>query len=234
MDIFAKTPQVSVVTRTKTQVFTTATMLVIGVGSVLSLGASLWAGMSYGFVSIATESVPSCVGTEIDCDNDGITNYVDNCTERANSTQIDSNGDWYGNACDADYNNDGIVGTQDFLFFRQSFGATSTQANYNADVDCNGDNVIGTPDYLCFKSLFGKPPGPSAVITTFSPFGATTPDILEGSQDVTLGQVKAVVTGEPITVSEIGWRFLITSPSGATTTNITNVEILNSNGQVIA
>ena len=44
-----------------------------------------------------------------DADGDGIPDAGDNCTEVANPTQCDTNDDGYGNACDADIDNSGIV-----------------------------------------------------------------------------------------------------------------------------
>ena len=52
----------------------------------------------------------SCSGAEVyDTDDDGIPTTLDNCTLVANADQRDTNGDGYGNVCDPDLNNDGIV-----------------------------------------------------------------------------------------------------------------------------
>ena len=109
---------------------------------------------------------------ENDSDDDGVGNAQDNCTLVDNGNiqlgvgsfaQRDTNGDGYGNVCDADYNNDRIVGTPDYLFLRKSYGSRTGDANYNPDVDYNGDGLIGGPDFLFFKSNLGKPPGPSGI-----------------------------------------------------------------------
>ncbi|NND61311.1 MAG: hypothetical protein HKN49_13720, partial [Gammaproteobacteria bacterium] len=48
-----------------------------------------------------------------DLDGDGIVNSADNCTEHANPSQTDTDGDNFGNRCDPDLNNDGIVNFAD-------------------------------------------------------------------------------------------------------------------------
>ena len=53
--------------------------------------------------------------------DDGIGDCVDNCTEKTNASQTDSNGDGYGNACDPDYNNDGTVGGADLGILKSLF-----------------------------------------------------------------------------------------------------------------
>ncbi|MEZ5565447.1 MAG: thrombospondin type 3 repeat-containing protein [Gammaproteobacteria bacterium] len=44
-----------------------------------------------------------------DVDSDGIPDLCDSCISIANPRQEDSDGDGYGNACDPDFNNNGIV-----------------------------------------------------------------------------------------------------------------------------
>ena len=51
-------------------------------------------------------------------DGDGIVNTLDNCTEVANPSQCDSDGDGYGNHCDGDLNNNAVTNGQDYLLFR--------------------------------------------------------------------------------------------------------------------
>jgi uncharacterized protein (TIGR03790 family) len=46
-----------------------------------------------------------------DLDGDGIANPLDNCLDLANADQRDTDGDGYGNLCDADLDNDGVVTT---------------------------------------------------------------------------------------------------------------------------
>lgn len=96
------------------------------------------------------------VAVIIDADNDQIDDGVDNCLGAANASQRDTDGDGYGNWCDADLNNDAKVNFADLAIFRSSF-ATS-----NADADLDGNGNVNFADLARFKALFGKAPGPSA------------------------------------------------------------------------
>ncbi|MFK7885842.1 MAG: DUF4215 domain-containing protein [Gammaproteobacteria bacterium] len=104
----------------------------------------------------------SCVAAD-DFDLDGIPDNVDNCTNTANSSQLDTDGDGFGNACDADLDNNCIVNVIDLGIFRTLF----FQPNNQADFDGNGiTNVI---DLGIFRTLFFQPPGPSEVETLGCP-----------------------------------------------------------------
>jgi hypothetical protein len=100
------------------------------------------------------------VGNEVvDSDGDGVINSADNCINAANADQRDTNGDGYGNLCDADLDNNGVVNTLDLGKLKADFGKTG--AGLDADLDGNG--VVNTLDLGKFKALFGKVPGPSGV-----------------------------------------------------------------------
>ena len=101
---------------------------------------------------------PDCTDT----DGDGIRNGSDNCVFLSNASQCDSNGDGYGNRCDADLNNNGSTNAFDTPLFRAQIGQPSVPPTYNvADLNCNGSvNAFDTP---IFRSLVGSPPGPSGL-----------------------------------------------------------------------
>jgi hypothetical protein len=92
------------------------------------------------------------------CDSAG-----DNCVDVAHSSQLDSNQDGYGNACDADFNDDGIVGGPDWLMLARTWGATVESPAYAPGLDTDGDGTIGGPELLLLGVSFGRAPGPSAL-----------------------------------------------------------------------
>lgn len=91
-----------------------------------------------------------------DSDGDGIPDATDNCTFVANPDQRDSDGDGYGNACDADLNNDGIVNFADLAIVRQRFFTSDPHS------DLNGDGIINFADLAILKQRFFQAPGPNA------------------------------------------------------------------------
>ena len=92
-----------------------------------------------------------------DEEGDSIPDRGDNCTLASNEKQRDSDSDGYGNACDADLNNDGIVDFLDLGLLKSVF-LTS-----DADADFNGDGTVDFLDLGLMKSQFFQPPGPSGL-----------------------------------------------------------------------
>lgn len=92
----------------------------------------------------------------VDSDVDQIDDMVDNCLGAANNSQRDTDGDGYGNWCDADLTNDGRTNFADLAAFRLKFATTDP----NADLDGNG--LVNFADLARLKALFGTGPGPSA------------------------------------------------------------------------
>jgi hypothetical protein len=121
----------------------------------LNITFTSWAGGNNGGGFAYTRSSP-------DTDGDGVRDGLDNCTLIANPIQCDSDGDGYGNRCDADLNNNGVTNAFDTPLFRQQIGQPSVAPTYNiADLNCNGSvNSFDTP---LFRSLIGLPPGPSGL-----------------------------------------------------------------------
>jgi hypothetical protein len=83
-----------------------------------------------------------------------------------NATQSDVDGDSCGNACDADYDQDGVAGGTDFNLMRQCFGLPATASVPDgqpcAPVDSDDNGVIGGSDFSTLRNGFGAAPGPSA------------------------------------------------------------------------
>jgi len=98
-----------------------------------------------------------------DAENDGIADRFDNCLEVANPSQLDTDRDGYGNACDADYNDDGMVGGPDWVVFARAFGATSGSLRFDPEIDADGDGVIGSAEFRLAAGSLGRPPGPSGL-----------------------------------------------------------------------
>lgn len=94
-----------------------------------------------------------------DTDGDGIADNVDNCKKTTNPSQLDSDGDGYGNQCDADFNNDGYVNSLDLGMLRNAMGSVVGQPAFNAGVDMNGDGRINALDLGLFRTRFGKTVG---------------------------------------------------------------------------
>lgn len=92
-----------------------------------------------------------------DLDEDGIANKMDNCIVHANPEQADTDEDGYGNACDADFNNDCIVNSLDLAEFSVQFFTAEPE------FDLNNDGVVNFLDQGILSSLFMSAPGPSAL-----------------------------------------------------------------------
>jgi hypothetical protein len=109
----------------------------------------------------------------VDDDGDGVCDDEDTCVpaslaqvdiDRAfNPAQRDTDADGYGNRCDGDYNNVGIVGVPAFNTFRSAFGTSACVMGFDPDTDHIGNGVIGIPAFNMFRDLFGRPPGPSGL-----------------------------------------------------------------------
>jgi hypothetical protein len=107
-----------------------------------------------------------------DTDVDGIPDASDNCITAANGptipdagghSQWDTNNDGFGNACDPDTNNDGVVDFGDLPGFQAAFFSQEGDLNFNPDADINGDGVVDFGDLPVIQSLFFGAPGPSGV-----------------------------------------------------------------------
>jgi hypothetical protein len=102
-------------------------------------------------------------GSVADLDGDGVSEAIDNCLEVQNPDQNDTNADGYGDACDADYSDDGVVGGPDFARFLAAFGSSRGDGEYDPIYDHNGDGGIGGPDLGVLLVQFGGSPGPSGL-----------------------------------------------------------------------
>ena len=83
-----------------------------------------------------------------DSDGDGFEDNVDNCTLIANPAQRDSNADGYGNMCDGDFSDDGVINAQDLGIMKDNFFSD------NEDTDMNGDGSTNAIDLGLLKTAF--------------------------------------------------------------------------------
>ena len=96
----------------------------------------------------------------VDTDGDGVIDIEDNCSDAATTlgVQDDTDGDSCGNACDADYDNDGLVTFSDYFEFAIAFGTNDEEKCHTGTVPgC----TVGFGDYFYFATVFGGVPGPS-------------------------------------------------------------------------
>jgi len=93
----------------------------------------------------------------VDTDGDGIPDSADNCTLVANADQRDTDGDNYGNICDPDFDQSGLVNAADLFTFKANFFTA------DPDADLDGSGLVNAADLFIFKSMFFQAPGPSGL-----------------------------------------------------------------------
>jgi hypothetical protein len=105
----------------------------------------------------ANTSIGTIELTRQDADADGVADVLDNCTLVQNADQRDTNGDGFGNVCDADFDDNCAANFADLGHFKSVFFTA------DPDADFDGDGSVGFADLGTFKALFMQPPGPSGV-----------------------------------------------------------------------
>lgn len=127
-------------------------------GTFVPLGRAPTAPFEADAIFLATEA--SVVGT--DSDGDGVADANDVCILVPDGPvqprpQRDSNADGFGNLCDADLNDDGIVNFADLARLRRVFFGP------DPDADLNGDGIVNFADLARMRAAFFGPPGPSGL-----------------------------------------------------------------------
>jgi hypothetical protein len=123
---------------------------------------SLAFSMALAFLVVAGLPSMSGAGACPDQDSDTICDPDDNCLTLVNTSQNDVDSDGYGNACDADWDENGAVGGSDLGLWKVHF----THANLDptdAIIDCSepANQTVGGGELGCWKSTFTQSPGPS-------------------------------------------------------------------------
>ena len=107
-----------------------------------------------------------------DTDGDSVVDGIDNCTLVANAVagnvpgtsipryQLDSDHDGYGNACDADLNNSGLVTTGDFGLLRSVLNELASFSPLSAAADLNASGTVTATDFAILRARLNTPPGP--------------------------------------------------------------------------
>jgi Dockerin type I domain len=128
-------------------------------------------GTAEAFVIASLASVVQVIAG--DADADGVLDVVDNCISVPNgplapdaggNSQLDSNGDGFGNLCDADLNSSGLVTSADFAILRSVLNQNSGVSPVAADADLNGSGTVTTADFAILRARLNSAPGPSGLV----------------------------------------------------------------------
>ncbi len=125
------------------------------------------------FPSVVATDLDAAFAHELDGDGDGVPDSGDNCADVPNPDQSDANAfedddtslagiQHYGDACDADLNEDGVVAPDDFFgHLRPCLGATAPFVGTCGEADFDGDGFVGPSDFFSlFRPSIGQSPGP--------------------------------------------------------------------------
>jgi hypothetical protein len=101
---------------------------------------------------------PAFAGSAPDNDGDGVSDPIDNCSDRFNIAQDDTDFDDCGNYCDADYDQTGTVSFLNFGTFIAAFDSTDEEKCHTGTIPgC----TVSFLDFGFFVANFNSNPGPS-------------------------------------------------------------------------
>ncbi len=93
------------------------------------------------------------LGVPVNTDGDSVLDRDDNCIWVENQDQRDTNGDGFGNACDADLNDDSRTDLADVLAIQEVLFGTDPHADFD------NDGRVDFKDLAAMKTMIGTPPG---------------------------------------------------------------------------
>ncbi len=100
-----------------------------------------------------------CTGSTCDGDDDGLLDRADNCTRVANVRQCDADRDGFGNACDGDFDQSGVVDSADFERYLGPDREAGADSGRGTDMNC--DRKVDDTDFADFfvPRFTAPPPG---------------------------------------------------------------------------
>lgn len=99
-----------------------------------------------------------------DRDGDYLGDAYDTCPDVEDSSNFDSDLDGVGNACDADYDNNGFVSGSDYAVLIAAFGHGRGDPAYDARADHDHDGFVSGADFAVFLRYFGATLPPHSTI----------------------------------------------------------------------
>jgi len=129
------------------------------------LGDMIVGGWQYGSKGLFWSGAALVFPGEADADADGVADATDNCVHVRNLSQMDADGDSFGNACDGDFDQNGYAGISDFTTLSRCWGSTiPASAGPPADPTCaesdmDADGSVESDDFELFLQEYGTPPG---------------------------------------------------------------------------
>jgi len=98
-------------------------------------------------------------GCADDLDEDWVYDDADNCVGTANASQLDGDGDGFGNFCDADLDQSGVVDAADYTIWRDGFGLAEGDPGFPSAGDLDGNGSIDLGDFALLRAMQGAAPG---------------------------------------------------------------------------